>query len=161
MTRARLAGLLGGLSCVSCLPRGSATPDTDPPMIPDDENPVLVSLARDCDVQAGQWVIDAETEHWSGGMLAWWTVDGSVVEGQVVGVVESDPNGAWDRMHQVLPIVSDWRLQVNGVNTRFTCAEPVNTLFWVQNPLGARIQCRVLGPDPAVFDGIPGIPACP
>ena len=45
MSRARLTLVLGGLACVGCLPRGSATPDTSEPVIPPGDNPVLTSAA--------------------------------------------------------------------------------------------------------------------
>lgn len=158
--RAHLAVLWGGLSCVGCFPRGSATPDTDTP-IPPEDNPVLTSRSQVCLPEQGVWEVDAETQNPAGGLVSWWTVDGVVVEQHRFGVVESAEDGSWDRLRGVLNIVADWREQAPNVSTRFTCGDPVNTLYWIENPVGARIQCEVGGPNPEVFADLEGVPECP
>jgi len=153
--------LVVGLFGSGCLSRGSAAPDTGPETIPPEDNPVFTLLDRRCEVDDGEWVIDAETANWAGGITSWWTIDGSVVERHRIAVVESSPTGEWDRLRGVLGIVRDWREVRPGSSTSFLCAQEVSTVFWLENPLGARVQCQTRGPNPELFESIDGAPACP
>ncbi len=149
--------MLGGLLC-ACHPKGSATPDSGAPDV-ELRNPRFTALSRTCNQTAGEWVVDAETDAWSGGLTSWWTVDGEVVERHVVSVLESEPDGSYDHIRGVFPIVTDWRNQSNNQNTQFRCTQPVATVFWLENTEGARVDCQVRG-DPAALEGLVGPPPC-
>jgi hypothetical protein len=157
----RTALLAGLLAIFGCYPRGSAPPDTDPVVIPPEDNPSYASLTRSCDPEAGTWLVDAESVNPSDGIVSWWTVDGVVVERQRIEVVESDPGGAWDRIRAELNIVNDWREVTPGSSTQFRCNQGATTVFWLLNPVGARVACETRGPNPEVFDDIDDVPACP
>ena len=146
---------------VACTPRGTATPDTDPVVVLPEDNPEFASLTRSCDPAAGTWLVDAESIRPTDGLLSWWTVDGVVVERQRIEVVESDPGGDWDRMRAELFIVNDWRDVQPGASTQFRCNQGASSVFWLLNPLGARVACETRGPNPEVFAEIDDIPACP
>ncbi len=153
--------LIGFVAVLGCYPRGNATPDTDPVAIPPEDNPVYESLTRSCDPEIGAWLVEAETVNDSNGILSWWTVDGTVIERQRLEVVESDPGGAWTRVRGELFIVNDWRDVNPGTSTQFRCNQGVTSVFWLLNPLGARVQCETWGPNPELFDDIEGVPGCP
>lgn len=152
------AGFLGGaLASVGCLPRGSA-PDDSAGVL--QRTPAFVQLDRECDQASGTWLVRAEADAWSGGLVTVWTVDGSVVERHRFNAVESAPDGTWDRLQGELRIVDDWREATPNSSTAFRCTQAPSMLAWLEDLDGADVDCELIGQTSA-FQDVPGATVCP
>ncbi len=148
--------ILGLLACA--LPPGPGTGvDTSEPTVP---TPAIGSFSVDCDADADRWTVTLEATAWGGNAPSFWTVDGAYVEVHRVSSVAYEEDGSGESYALSLGIVSDWRAQADGVNTAFTCAQPVDVLLTLQDLDGVVVDCRSWGPSPERWVGLPGIPPC-
>lgn len=121
--------------------------------------PAIASFAVDCDVDDGQWTVEVEATAWTGGGTSWWTVDGVYVEEHGIDPVATEPDGAGETLEATISVVVDWRL-ASARNTAFACSDDPNVLFELKDLDGNGVDCRVVGPDPAIWAGVEGVPGC-
>ena len=80
-----------------------------------------------------EWVYGVELIGWGAGVdIDIYQNEGGYVweESHVLDQLDYDPNGEWDKWGTSLPIVTDWKDQVDSVNTLYTGAME-DTLTWM------------------------------
>jgi hypothetical protein len=113
--------------------------------------PLVESYERTCNVDAGNWSVDLEATSWTGGAVSYWSQDLLYVEQHAVLVVSSPPEPVGETLSLTLSIVSDWRTQLNGVSTVFTCGDEPTTLIVLLDTGGEVADCLLDG-DPALLE---------
>jgi hypothetical protein len=160
----------GNCSVVAILLMGCALePQPAPEIIIPSEGPAeIVGVVWTCYPEAGVWTLDVETIGWSGVgrlFLATPTEDqaGGGIEAHSFGSEGAAADGSSDCLGLYLPAVADWQDANPSFSTRFDCSQEaeVNALLVVSDAQGVSwSDCRVWGPDPSIFEGEEGIPAC-
>lgn len=128
--------------------------------VPDLEPPTISSFELGCDADRGVWTLRVDATAWTGGGVTWWTVDGAYFERHSVKSTSYAEDGSAEHLELALGIVSDWRAQVDGSSTAFTCADRVDVVFTLEDLDGKTVDCRVTGPDPLRWQDIEGTPSC-
>lgn len=126
--------------------------------------PLLQGLTLVCDQATASWSLAAETDAWTGGATLYLTRSGREVEQHRVESALAAGDGSWDCLEATLGQSVDRRDHVPGAVTRWLCSEEpeLSFLFVVVDPTGAsRTDCVAWGANPAVWDTVEGVPACP
>lgn len=119
--------------------------------------PELVSIELLCDPDKDGWKLAATSTGFSGGGQSQWTEDGRYVELHTVPVVSSAVDGSAESLSLSLAIVPDWRLQVDGASTVFTCGDAPSVSFALLDATGEFAACATFA-DPA-SDPVLGCPS--
>jgi hypothetical protein len=137
---------------IAPLPSTSPAPPATPPAV--------VSAALLCDVEAEQWVLEVETDAWTGGAELLLSVDGAYIEAHDADTYEAAADGSYELLDATISIVADWRKASNGA-TAFPCAAAPNALLVVYDLDGGVSDCWTDGAEPDWWATIEGAPACP
>ncbi len=137
-------------------------------LIPNEGPAEITGVLWTCYPEAGVWTLDVETSGWSGVgrlFLGTPTMDdaGGGIEAHSFGSEGAAADGSSDCLGLYLPAVADWQDANPSFSTRFDCSREaeVNALLVVSDAQGENwSDCRVWGPDPSIFEGEEGIPAC-
>lgn len=134
--------------------------------LPDDELvpvvgvPAITDVSLTCDLDAGRWRIQVETDAWTGGGSLLWTVDGDYLENHDnLRSIRAGAQGLEDTLRLDIDIVTDWRLVGGGGSTVFTCRDTPTALVWVRDLEGEVTDCRWLG-GRDLLTGVEGLPDC-
>lgn len=138
-----LCTLACALSAGCPLPGPYGQPPEPRPPLP---TPQIASFSVDCNVDAGTWSLVAESTAPTGGGVALFSSDLEYIEQHAVLVSASEPDGSGDTLQLTLVIVSDWRTQLSGRSTVFTCADAPTVAFNLLDTDGQTIDCRLEGP---------------
>lgn len=120
--------------------------------------PHIVDSWASCDVESSSWDVHVESDTFSGGARAFFTVDGSYVENHGVPVISSHEDGSGDLLESTYPIVGDWRL-ANPAKTAFSCADAPSVAFLLWDTDAVPQDCAIDG-DPAVFESVNATAIC-
>jgi hypothetical protein len=120
----------------------------------------VVAAAWSCDVEEEQWVLEAETDAWTGGAELLLSVDGAYIEAHDADTYEAAADGSYELLDATISIVADWRKASNGA-TAFPCAAAPNALLVVYDLDGDVSDCWTDGADADWWATIEGAPACP
>lgn len=121
--------------------------------------PTITSLALDCDTDGGRWLLSLQASSWTGGGDSFWTLDGDYIEQHAIDAIAYAEDGSGEDLELSMGIVTDWR-QAGPAATAFTCPEPVDVLVVLYDLEDQQADCRLLGPEPARWEALEGVPAC-
>lgn len=148
--------LLAILPLAGCFP--PATGDPLPEVVL--EVPEIASFDLRCNADRGKWALAVEATSWTGGGTTHWTVDGDYVEAHAVRSVAAEPDGSWDSLALNLDVTADWRNVKNGGPTAFSCGDDPTVVFGLNDLDGNRVDCRVTGPRPKIWQNVRGVSGC-
>jgi hypothetical protein len=141
-----------------CLQPGSAPDDI---VVPRTGQPAIQGVILDCDLEAGRWRLDVETDAWSGGGGLAWTEDGVYLETHNnLRSIRAAPLGARDSLRADINIIDDFRPGGTGGNTVFSCRATPTAYVFVLDLDGEQSDCVVVGPDPSLLRDVEDLPLC-
>ena len=123
----------------------------------------LLGLRLTCAPDAGRWSLRVQTGAWSGAGLLLWGDREDRLESHSFLSTSAAADGSSDCLSLGLSVAADPREANPGSSTRFGC-EAIDRLsarvFVADTQAEVYTDCRAWGPDPAVFSGREGLPAC-
>lgn len=137
-------GLVGVSACVAaCLPLAADDAPADPVV----GAPRITDVALTCDLEAGRWRVDVDTDAWAGGATLLWALDDTYVERHTAfRSIEAAADGTADRLRLDVGIVTDFRAAGDG-STLFLCTAEPAALVWVADVDGTVTDCVGVGED--------------
>ena len=112
-----------------------------------------------CDVDAGEWTLQAEADAWTSGGRLYFGTD-TLLESHYVRSVSAAADGSHDELSLDLDIVGDWREQEDGSSTAVRCAERVDLVFVIYDRDGDVSDCLARGPTPEQLMAEDDVPDC-